>query len=784
MNKALYTQATIYLLIVIVALSPKLKAQVTMGSSLKPNPLSLLDLKENDPDANNANSARGLGLPRVKLTDMNNLFPMFETIPESGVANSQYSAALKPAEDLTHTGLMVYNLNKCSGFGPGTYVWVGNEWQPLSKVNVVQKPKIGITSPSDPAVIRTLNDSTFLIHLPSGKDRRIFPSDNKFSLSLSWEDPVNGSLTVPTITELTDVTTPPAGGPGPNGGLRFLTNPASGWAVPPITTSPMTFDYTIKDMSDVIISENANTIYPYRSRETAVTFKVPANICYGPSQIQVRLNQTNYRMTFNRNNQVLNESGYRLRSASPKFSEKVNYYRFLLMPNYSGDNISGYREETNARWNAAYEHVTDGILVKEVVGTGKPVPTTGGKELIDGSFITTTREPTYISSSTDKNRGKTAGILSYTDTATIARYYPVEIHFVQCASKGFDDTGIEDVGRSTDPSGWGTKVLKHQDIDGNDFYSASFGSAGRWMTTNLAATHYDTESGLSGSLAVYQTIDIDNHDAGAKKYAYPILDVSMIPNPGGLTNSQLTKPGAHWNNVDWSIKGAGWRPIEGILYNWYAATGRGENDNGTTQEGANGTEPAKRQGICPNGWYLPSDRDWNQLEQAIYENIGQYSTYDAVDLAAWNNHIPSKPWVWNTSATSGSSRGGAIDNQHVGHGGAMKDPCPPTCSDGNLSALSYMQGTKNYSKEYYLGGFNATTVGRIKSYVDKPTSSTPVNDRALIYLSRGYNATFWTSAQNNNLGSAWIRDLNTANGGVTRTTYTKTNLLSVRCKKQ
>ncbi|MBB4036009.1 hypothetical protein GGR21_001910 [Dysgonomonas hofstadii] len=258
-----------------------------------------------------------------------------------------------------------------------------------------------------------------------------------------------------------------------------------------------------------------------------------------------------------------------------------------------------------------------------------------------------------------------------------------------------------------------------------------------------------------------------------------------------VRNKRITI-GAHWDNVDWSVIGAGWRPIEGIFYNWYAATGRSYNDNpdsgvGTSiQEGANGNignEPAQRQGICPNGWYLPTDREWNQLEQYVYENIttGQYKTvYDAVDQAAWASQISSTPWqtTWNTTA---GQRGGPIDNHHIGHGGAMKDICPPTASDGNKTVFSYIQGSIGYSSELYLGGFNAIAVGRIKATTD---NSTDEYARRMIHLARAYNVNYWTSAQNNNIGSAWMRDFNTAYGSVNRTAYVKTNLLSVRCKKK
>jgi uncharacterized protein (TIGR02145 family) len=42
----------------------------------------------------------------------------------------------------------------------------------------------------------------------------------------------------------------------------------------------------------------------------------------------------------------------------------------------------------------------------------------------------------------------------------------------------------------------------------------------------------------------------------------------------------------------------------GVLYNWTAAM------NGAESSDAN---PSGVQGICPDGWHLPSDAEWKQL---------------------------------------------------------------------------------------------------------------------------------------------------------------------------
>lgn len=92
------------------------KGQVTIGSKTAPLEGALLDLKEE------GTTQRGLGMPRVELTDLTKLYPMFLTAAESdAVAQS-------------HTGLVVYNVGDdpyCPTINPGLYVWDGSIWQSL-----------------------------------------------------------------------------------------------------------------------------------------------------------------------------------------------------------------------------------------------------------------------------------------------------------------------------------------------------------------------------------------------------------------------------------------------------------------------------------------------------------------------------------------------------------------------------------------------------------------------------------------------------------------------------
>jgi hypothetical protein len=114
MRKKLIIAALFFL-----GINTAIRAQVTIGSDTKPVSGSLLDVKENA--ENDANATKGIMLPRVKLSDINNLYPMF------GSSDSEYSAN-KTELDRKHIGLMVYNLTESTSFKKGLYYWDGTKW--------------------------------------------------------------------------------------------------------------------------------------------------------------------------------------------------------------------------------------------------------------------------------------------------------------------------------------------------------------------------------------------------------------------------------------------------------------------------------------------------------------------------------------------------------------------------------------------------------------------------------------------------------------------------------
>lgn len=104
----------------------------------------------------------------------------------------------------------------------------------------------------------------------------------------------------------------------------------------------------------------------------------------------------------------------------------------------------------------------------------------------------------------------------------------------------------------------------------------------------------------------------------------------------------------------------------GLLYTWEAATKNTFSD--ILMPGEAGKTTSSVQGICPNGWVLPSDKDWNDLEEYIAKNPSDHTSGGASLL--WD--------VANTSAINWRPQSGngwatylmAIDSKQPSGGGS------------------------------------------------------------------------------------------------------------------
>lgn len=672
MNVRVLILRAILIVFVLCLNLPAALGQVTIGVSEEANTGAILDLKEEQKSNGGANSIRGLLLPRVDLTDPNALFPMF-------TGDASYTGAKKKVQDSLHVGLTVYNLNKCMHSGPGVYVWSGTAWR-----------KMGTTNYS----LQMSFDSKF-IDLPSGKDARV-PMIAQ-PLMATWS---LGTLDYKLENEFGDNITF-------SWSNRLPTSPISG--------SPFTFNILPNAMN---ISSSSD---PRRSSQSRLVFDMGCGVTD-----TVRLNQTNYALQVN-----------------GSFSNTIILY---------------YKEEIlnkeiavigNAQWTTSIVNPY-GI----VSNFRNPIGTLTAKDIKDFPSITTVLNNDKIVFDMHDNataKYRSADIKFENPNQSAKKFNEIVVSVVNCGGQepsmpdwvnragfpGVSETkvsNLDDQNKKIDTPNAKTSVAWHRDQNDNLFLSAEFGSAGRWMITNLAATDFDP---VRDPLFSYNQIQLPFQPSPSTLHGDYLNPRWCYPNVGSSSGGSPLNDDIYKRN-----------PRVGRLYSWAAATNsKGGKTNGqdNIEDGESATLPQYRviQGICPNGWHLPSDAEWTELENFMLRNSSDYS-----GLA---------------SNVYGSVEEGKMGLRGGSHGTAMKDPCAlEKASSWDTNGLSniIVDGDKHV-------GFNAILAGQASSGSNSMYSTFGV---------------YWTSSSNGaNFG--YFRRFRYGDWGVTRESYTKYDLNSVRCKK-
>ncbi|MDD4501090.1 MAG: FISUMP domain-containing protein [Bacteroidales bacterium] len=214
---------------------------------------------------------------------------------------------------------------------------------------------------------------------------------------------------------------------------------------------------------------------------------------------------------------------------------------------------------------------------------------------------------------------------------------------------------------------------------------------------------------------VYKTVTIGEQVWMAENLAY----LPSVFGPATISSSTAYYYVYDYNGTDVAAaKATDNYQTYGVLYNWPAAMA------GAASSDAN---PSGVQGVCPDGWHLPSDAEWTQLEEYLIANGYNY------DGTTTGNQI-AKSMVnysgWNTSSTVG-----AVGNTDY----------PEYRNKSGFTALP--GGYRNYSG----------TFGNV-----------------------GGSGLWWSSTQSST-SNAWYRSLNYSYSSVTRGNYNKGSGFSVRC---
>ncbi|NDV69480.1 FISUMP domain-containing protein [Dysgonomonas sp. 25] len=264
-------------------------------------------------------------------------------------------------------------------------------------------------------------------------------------------------------------------------------------------------------------------------------------------------------------------------------------------------------------------------------------------------------------------------------------------------------------------------------------------SAGEWMLENLRYIPNNTDAGFTGFT---HTAADGSSPYIAKYWSYPWKGISNSTETYNATQAQ-----------------ADWESRTGILYNWSAAV-NGRTTTSNPQEGqgdANEADAVGIRGICPAGWHLPTDREWNELERAIYNNKEAYSQYTSTDISTpttWQDNNTLN-WETGTVPPANDARG----SYAKGHGFAMLSEC-------ELPRYVII-ATNGKSLPASQGGFNVFLAGF------------SLNSLSCSY---GHSAHYWSSSSRYS-NSAWSRSISNIDARVTRKVYGRNSQYSVRCKK-
>jgi uncharacterized protein (TIGR02145 family) len=160
----------------------------------------------------------------------------------------------------------------------------------------------------------------------------------------------------------------------------------------------------------------------------------------------------------------------------------------------------------------------------------------------------------------------------------------------------------------------------------------------------------------------------------------------------------------------------------GVLYNWPAAMARSESSTAI---------PSGVQGACPTGWHLPSDTEWEILENYLADN------------------------GFNYDGTKG--------------GGGEKIAKAMAAKYGwDISDHTGAAGNDDYPEYQNKSGFTALPGGRRN--LDMAFDAIGQND-------------FWWSTSERSTNSAWFRTIDSTRPSAVRIDTNKEHGLSVRCIK-
>lgn len=274
----------------------------------------------------------------------------------------------------------------------------------------------------------------------------------------------------------------------------------------------------------------------------------------------------------------------------------------------------------------------------------------------------------------------------------------------------------------------------------------------RAYATNSKGTGYGQEESFTTQLPSGSTVtDIDGNvyrivQIGEQVWMAENLKVTRYADGGTIP---YVESSSDWNSLGDDDRAYCWydnstenRDRYGGLYTWTAAANEntGSDDN-----------PSGLQGVCPDGWHLPSNSEWKELE--MYLGMSQEDADDTgwrgTDQGEKLKELGYDHWESPNLGATDESGFSALPSGHRGVYGSFADIGTDanfwTASEGNLSSFVWFRGLSSTEdkvasrndifKQY---GFSVRCVRGAGSFVTIPTvstspSSTSESTTAILY---------------------------------------------------
>ena len=144
----------------------------------------------------------------------------------------------------------------------------------------------------------------------------------------------------------------------------------------------------------------------------------------------------------------------------------------------------------------------------------------------------------------------------------------------------------------------------------------------------------------------------------------------------------------------------------GLLYNWAAACGLSERD----AENALGSDYERVQGICPNGWHVPTRDEWRELGNYLDGNDG--TTEAGIKVKSETGWYYGHDYVAGTNESGFSALpAGYANGADVRYAGIAATIWTSTASEEDSHNAYYRGLGYNYA-EFYENGIFGKNSGR------------------------------------------------------------------------